>query len=186
MLCITWQLQHDILCFRSHGNQTQCSTNQPRINSERFDSLWWFLNGSQTHSIDIGPFNSNKPLFRLNYVYSINNWHFDDAPVSELNDVCSKRPHLQHISFPQLENNRIQVLLWIDATQYILEKEFLQGPKNTPFAIRNLLGWTRTSPMRNNKEPTSFLSAMTHSTEKRRSQQMKKILWQIIQPASGR
>ena len=57
--------------------------------------------------LDFGPFNSNKPLFRLNYVYSINNWHFDDAPVSELNDVCSKHPHLQHISFPQLENNRI-------------------------------------------------------------------------------
>ena len=98
--------------------------------------------------LDIGPFNNNKPLFRLNYVYSINNWHFDDAPVSELNHVCSKHPHLQHISFPQLENNRIQVLLGIDATQYILEREFLQGPKNTPIAIRNVLDWTITGPIK--------------------------------------
>ena len=79
--------------------------------------------------LDIGPFNSRKPLFRLNYVYSIKNWHFDDAPVSELNDVCSKHPHLQHIRFPQLENNRIQVLLGIDATQYILERVFTRTQK---------------------------------------------------------
>ena len=69
----------------------------------------------------IGFFRSQRPLFRLNYVYSIKNWHFNDAPVTQLNEVCSRYPHLQHINFPQLENNKIQVLLGIDATQYILE-----------------------------------------------------------------
>ena len=111
--------------------------------------------------LDIGLFRSQRPLFRLNYGYSIKNWHFDDAPVTQLNEVCSKYPHLQHINFPQLENNKIQVLLEIDATQYILEREFLQGPKNTPFAIRSLLGWTITGPIKfdNDKpEKTNFLS----------------------------
>ena len=111
--------------------------------------------------LDIGPFNSRKPLFRLNYVYSINNCHFDDAPNLELNVDCSKHPHLQHIRFPQLENNRIQVLLGIDATKYIFEREFLQGPKNTAFAIRNQLGWTLTGPIKfghEEQQRTNFLS----------------------------
>ena len=52
-------------------------------------------------------------------------------------------------------------MLGIDATQYILEREFLQGPKNTPFAIRSLLGWTITGPIKFDKdkpERTNFLS----------------------------
>ena len=87
--------------------------------------------------LDIGLFRTQRPLFRLNYVYSIKNWHFDDAPVTELNEVCSKYPRLQHINFPQLENNKIQILLGNDATQYILEREFLQGPKiaRLPFGV---------------------------------------------------
>ena len=111
--------------------------------------------------LDIWLFRSQRPLLRLNYVYSIKNWHFDDAPLTQLNEVCSKYPHLQLINFPKLENNKIQVLLGIDATQYILEREFLQGPKNTPFAIRCLLGWTITGPIKfdNDKtEKTNFLS----------------------------
>ena len=115
--------------------------------------------------LDIGLFWSQRPLFRLNYFYSIKNCHIEEAPVTQLNEVCSKYPHLQRINFPQLENNKIQVLLGIDATQYILEREFLQGPKNTPFAIRSLLGWTITGPIKfdNDKpEKTNFLS---HSFE---------------------
>ena len=109
--------------------------------------------------LDIGLLQSQLPLFRLNYVYSIKNWHFDDAPVTQLNELCSKYPHLQHINFPQLENNKIQVLLAIDATQYILEREFLQGPKNTPLANRSLLGWTITGPIKfDNDKPEKKLS----------------------------
>ena len=98
--------------------------------------------------LDIGLLRSQRPLFRLNYVFSIKNWHFGDAPVTQLNEVCSKNPHLQHINFPHLENYKIRVRLGIDATQYILEREFLQGPKNTPFAFHSLLGWTITGPIK--------------------------------------
>ena len=57
-------------------------------------------------------------------------------------------PNFKHIRFSQLEINRIQVLLGIHATQYVLETDFLQGPKNTPFEVRNLLGWTKTRPIK--------------------------------------
>ena len=108
--------------------------------------------------LDIGLFRRQRPLFRLKYVYSIKSWHFNDAPVTQLNEVSSKYPHLQHINFPQLENNKIQVLLGIDATQYIVEREFLQGPKYIPFAIRSLLGWTITGPINfDNEKPEKLL-----------------------------
>ena len=79
--------------------------------------------------LDIGPFNSNKPLFHLNYVYSINNWHFDDAPVSELKDVCSKHPQLQHISFPQLEKIASKYYLELTQRSTSLKESFYRDPK---------------------------------------------------------
>ena len=77
--------------------------------------------------LDIGKLNSDQPLFRLNNVHAVGNWTFNDAPVNDLNEACSSYPHLQHIHFPKLSDNKIQILLGIDATQYILECEFLQG-----------------------------------------------------------
>ena len=70
--------------------------------------------------------------------------------MQELSETCATYSHLQHIKFPNLGNNKIQLLLGVDATQFILEKEFLQGPTGTPFAIRNL--WTITRPMKRKAE----------------------------------
>ena len=102
--------------------------------------------------LDTGRYNDDEPLFRLNYVHSINNWKFSDAPVQELNETCATYSHLQHFKFPNLGNNKIQLLLRVDATQFILEREFLHGLTGTPFAIRNLLGWTITGPMKRKAE----------------------------------
>ena len=69
---------------------------------------------------------------------------------------------LQHFAFSQLTSNKSQVLLGIDAQQYIIEQEFLQGSKSIPFAVRNLLGWTITEPIKkkrqNGIEEVLFLS----------------------------
>ena len=133
--------------------------NAPQTSSETtLNALTAFGDSSKEAKLvqlDIGLF------FRLNYVYSIKNWHFDDAPVTELNEICRKYPYLQHINFPQLENIKIQVLLGINATQYTLERGFLQGPKNTPFVTWILLGWIITGPIKfDNEKPekTNFLS----------------------------
>ena len=111
---------------------------------------------------DIGKFNSDQPLFRLNYVHAVSNWTFNDAPVNDLNEAYSSYHHLQHIHFPKLNDNKIQILLGVDATQYILEREFLQGPSGSPFALCYLLGWRITSPIKQKSEPflqeTNFLS----------------------------
>ena len=62
----------------------------------------------------------------------------------------------------KLSDNKIQKLLGVDATQFILERELLQGPSGSPFALRNLLGRTITGPIKRKTEPflqeTNFLS----------------------------
>ena len=52
--------------------------------------------------LDIGKFNSDQPLFRLNYFHAMSNWTFNDAPVNDLSEACSSYPHLEHIQFPKL------------------------------------------------------------------------------------
>ena len=92
----------------------------------------------------------------------MSNWTFNDSPVNDLTEAFLSYPHLQHIHFPKLNDNKIQILLGVDATQNILEREFLQGPSGSPFALRNLLGWTITGPMEPKSKPilqeTNFLS----------------------------
>ena len=39
--------------------------------------------------LDIGKFNSEKPLFCLNYVHAVSNWTFNNSPVNDLNEACS-------------------------------------------------------------------------------------------------
>ena len=73
--------------------------------------------------------------------------------MNDLNEACSPYPHLQHIHFPNLSDNKIQILLGVDATQYILEREFLQGPSGSPFALRNILGGTITGPIKRKSNP---------------------------------
>ena len=140
MLPAIGQLQHNLMCFRSNCYQIECTTTSSETTLNVSTAFGDSSMEAKLVQLDIGLFRRQRPTFRLNYFYQMKNWHFDDAAVTQLNEVCSKYPHLQHINFPHLENNKIQVLLGIYATQYILEREFLQGPKNTPFAIRSLLG----------------------------------------------
>ena len=84
----------------------------------------------------------------------MSNWTFNNASVNNLNEACLSYPHLQHIHFPKLSENKIQILLGVDASQYILEREFLQGPTGSPFALRNLLNWTITGLIKQKSEPS--------------------------------
>ena len=77
---------------------------------------------------DIGSYHDDGPLFRLNYVHSFNKWKFSDAPVQEINETCATYSYLQHIKFPNLGIFKIQLLLGVDATQFILDREFFQDP----------------------------------------------------------
>ena len=86
--------------------------------------------------LDIRRYDDDKPLFRLNSVHPSINWKFSNAPEQELNETCAIYSHLQHIKFPSLGKNRIQLLIRVDAAQFNPEREFLQGPTGTPFDIQ--------------------------------------------------
>ena len=77
-----------------------------------------------------------------------------DAPVQKINEACATYSHLQKIEFPNLGNNKIELLIGVDASMFFLETEFLQGPTGTPVAIRNLLGWTITGALKRKAEET--------------------------------
>ena len=79
--------------------------------------------------LEVRSYNSSSPLFRLNWLYSTEDRHFNDAPVADINPVCAMSPHLQHVDFPQLTSIRIRVVLRIDSMQYINESELSQEPK---------------------------------------------------------
>ena len=66
--------------------------------------------------------------------------------VIGLSRMRGRPTHLQHIHFPELSDNKIQIPLKVDAAQFIMESVFLQGPSGSPFALRNL-GWTTKSPI---------------------------------------
>ena len=112
--------------------------------------------------LDIEKFNSKKTLFHSNYVHAVSNWTLNDAQEKELNKACLSYPQLQHIHFLKFIDNKVQILLGVDNTQLILEREFLQRLSESPFALHNLLGWTITCPIKRNIEPipeeTNFLS----------------------------
>ena len=55
------------------------------------------------------------------------------------------------VGFPLLTSNRIQVLLGIDAKQYVIEQKNFQGAKNSSFEIQSLLDWTITGSIKNQR-----------------------------------
>ena len=67
--------------------------------------------------LEMRKFNSEKSLFRLNYVHAVSNWTFNDVPVNDLNEASSSYPHTLHIHFPKLSDSKIQIVLGVDAPQ---------------------------------------------------------------------
>ena len=109
----------------------------------------------------IGTYNSKRPLFTLINVHAVDSMKLRPPDVKRLNEICQTFTHHNHVSFPCLTDNSVQLLLGIDAFQYIATREILQGPKPSPFAVRTLLGWTVTRPL---SVRTSCSSSQTNFT----------------------
>ena len=113
--------------------------------------------------VTIGKYQADTPMFRLNYVYAAGAFNFDTVPVDEINNVCTKYSHLEHISYPQLGNNKVQVLLGIDGLQYFSAREPLAGPSNSPMAFRTLLGWYISGTIRDSERIVHRTNFHCHS-----------------------
>ena len=112
--------------------------------------------------LSIGPHNSTKPTFTLQSVYPFEALIFDAIDANNINKSCSLYNHLRHVNFPDLGDNTVQILLGVDAFWNFAERDIRKGPTGTPYAVKNLLGWTITGPL-NQKSNSS--GSNSHSTK---------------------
>ena len=87
-------------------------------------------------SLKIGTYISKRPFFTLINVHAVDSMKLRPPDVKRLNEICQTCTHLNHVTFPCLPDNSVQLFLGIDAFQYIATREILQGPKPSPFAVQ--------------------------------------------------
>ena len=82
----------------------------------------------------IGSLNSTRPLFNLPvYATSASDFQMTNIPVEMLN---SRRLRSSNkITFPQIRDNRLGVLIVADAFIAILPLKFTTGPPGTPYGV---------------------------------------------------
>ena len=51
-------------------------------------------------------------------------------------------PHLHQVTFPEVERNKVSVLIGTDVQEAFIPLEVKKGEPNEPFAIRSCLGWS--------------------------------------------
>ena len=78
-----------------------------------------------------------------------------NVPVEMLNSICADYDHLNNITFPQIRDNRIGVLIGADAFIATVPLKFTTGPPGTPYGVLTQLGWTITGPIPQKYKPTS-------------------------------
>ena len=92
-------------------------------------------------SLKIKPYQSNKTPILVNEVLAVPDLNMN--PVNtELNKLCKKFEHLNHISFPNVDENKVSIIIGIDNLELIHYSKVIKGPKNTPWAVETPLGWT--------------------------------------------
>ena len=62
--------------------------------------------------------------------------------TEKLNQLCASFEHLSQISFPEIGNNSVSIILGIDNLDLIHYKQIVKGPKNAPWGVETQLGWT--------------------------------------------
>ena len=106
--------------------------------------------------LGIGSLNSTRPLFNLPvYATSASDFQMPNVPVEMLNSICADYDHLNNITFPQIRDNRIGVLIGADAFIATVPLKFTTGPPGTPYGVLTQLGWTVTGPVPQKYKPTS-------------------------------
>ena len=71
------------------------------------------------------------------------------VPIKMLNSVCKYFGHLSGISFPQIRDNRIGILIGADAFTAKVPLKYAIGPPGPPYGVLTQLGWTITGPVSN-------------------------------------
>ena len=92
-------------------------------------------------SLKIKPYQSNKTPTLVHEVLAVPDLNMNPVNTNELNKLCKKFEHLNHISFPNVDENKVSIIIGIDNLELIHYSKVIKGPKNTPWAVETLLGW---------------------------------------------
>ena len=90
----------------------------------------------------IKPLQSDHQSFLLTDVIAVPNLNMSPVDTEKLNQICASFEHLSHISFPEIGNNSVSIILGIDNLDLIHYKQIVKGPKNAPWGVETQLGWT--------------------------------------------
>ncbi|KAK3746513.1 hypothetical protein QZH41_005378 [Actinostola sp. cb2023] len=100
----------------------------------------------QQLSLDIVGIATGKGL-RLEKV-----WTTDRLPITEesilTKNELSSWPHLKDVNMAEIPNKEITILIGSDAPEALCPLEVKYGKKGEPYALRTLLGWTVTGPLK--------------------------------------
>ena len=78
-----------------------------------------------------------------------------NVPVEMLNSICADYDHLNSITFPQIRDNKIGVLIGADAFIATVPLKITTGPPGTLYGVLTQLGWTVTGPIPQKYKPTT-------------------------------
>ena len=73
-------------------------------------------------------------------------------------------PHLADIQLPNETHGRVEVLLGADVFELIVPREVVEGPPETPCAVRTLLGWTVTGHTTQRTTVNEATEGQVHTT----------------------
>ena len=90
----------------------------------------------------IKPLQSDQQSFLLTDVIAVPNLSMSPVDKEKLNQLCASFEHLSHISFPEIGNNSVSIILGIDNLDLIHYKQIVKGPQNAPWGVETQLGWT--------------------------------------------
>ena len=91
-------------------------------------------------SLKIKPYQSNKTPILVNQVLAVPDLNMNPVNTNELNKLCKKIEHLKHISFPNIDENKVSIFIGIDNLELIHYSKVIKGPKNTPWVVETSLG----------------------------------------------
>ena len=93
-------------------------------------------------SIKIKPYQPNKTTILVIEVLAVPDLNMNPVKTNELNRLCKKFEHLNHISFPNVDDNKVCIIIGIDNLELIHYSNVIKSPKNTTWAVETTLRWT--------------------------------------------
>ena len=128
------------------------------------------FHGSKTLTVEpvsfiLHPFGQNAEKFQIDNAFVLPKINLHNADPTQLNSICQSYSHLKEISFPDLSDNQIGLILGQDNFDLITAKAVFKGPDNAPRAVLTDIGWTIGGPNDTSFEQSSFQAPVYHSDQ---------------------